>query len=216
MIKMSVMSAELIAGIAALVVFLGSVALRIKTKGQSQVTLNDAIIAAIAGCLALLISGRLDKFVVGSQGTTIETAKAAIISASNQKIAQQVTPVTPLPVARVEEARKGGPAEIPAMIQRGVQALDLIPGFGGYVPDLLRAYLETLTLFLLPLRGSGEAGPHAARHDRRSRFARVPPGTFIRAGLPEVRRPAQSRWGGRSASACPTAGPHSSERRRQG
>jgi len=44
------------------------VALRSATAGKVEITLNDAIIAAIAAALALLVSGKLSKVVVGSEG----------------------------------------------------------------------------------------------------------------------------------------------------
>jgi hypothetical protein len=90
---------ELITAIITLAVLGGVVALRSATGGRVEVTLNDAIIAAIAAALALLVSGKLSKVVVGSEGVTIETAREAILSSTAQPIAEQVKP---LPVAPIE------------------------------------------------------------------------------------------------------------------
>jgi hypothetical protein len=68
-------------------VLAGVVALRSATAGKVEITLNDAIIAAIAAVLALLVSGKLSKVVVGSEGVTIETARDAILSSAAKPIA---------------------------------------------------------------------------------------------------------------------------------
>ena len=137
-------SIELITAIITVVVLGGVVALRSATGGRIQVTLNDAIIAAIAAALALLVSGKLSKVVVGSEGVTIETAREAILSSTAQPTAQQVEP---LPVAPIEQALKGGVAEIPDMVRRRVQGLDFVLGLGGYDPNVIKTYLETLTRY---------------------------------------------------------------------
>lgn len=138
------MRIELITAIIAVAVLGSVVALRSATGGRVEITLNDAIITAIAAALALLVSGKLSKVVVGSEGVTIETAREAILSSAARPIDQQVKP---LPVAPLEEALKGGIAEIPEMIRRRVQGLDFMLGMGGYDPNALKAYLETLTRF---------------------------------------------------------------------
>jgi len=79
---------ELIVTIIAITVLVGVVALRSATAGKVVITLNDAIIAAIAVALALLISAKLTKIVVGSEGVTIETMRDAILSSAAQPIAQ--------------------------------------------------------------------------------------------------------------------------------
>jgi hypothetical protein len=150
---------ELIVTIIAITVLVGVVALRSATAGKVVITLNDAIIAAIAVALALLISGKLTKIVVGSEGVTIETTRDAILSSAAQPIAQQVNA---LPVAPVEQAMKGGIAEIPEMVRQRVQGLDFMLNFGGYDQTILKTYLETLTRYdffryiILLNPGSGE------------------------------------------------------------
>src|SRR5262249_29777059 len=64
--------------------------------------------------------------------------------ASAQPIDQQVAA---LPVAPVEEALKGGVAEIPSMVHRGLQGLDFLLGAGAYDPHAVQEYLETLTKY---------------------------------------------------------------------
>jgi hypothetical protein len=135
------MRAELITVIVTIVVLVGVVALRTFSGGRVQVTLNDAIIAAIAAGLTLLVSGFVTKLVVGPEGVTIETARQAILSASARKIDKQVTP---LPVAQFDEVLKGGLSQLPSIVQRRVQGIDFVLGGGGYVPDIVRQYLETL------------------------------------------------------------------------
>jgi CBS domain-containing protein len=135
---------ELMTAIITITVLAGVVALRSATAGKVQITLNDAIIAAIAAALALLVSGKLSKVVVGSEGVTIETAREAILSSAAKPIAQQVNA---LPVVPLEQALKGGVGEIPNMVRRRVQGLDFMLGFGGYDQTVLKAYLETLTRY---------------------------------------------------------------------
>jgi hypothetical protein len=135
---------ELITAIITVAVLAGVVALRSATGGKVEITLNDAIIAAIAAALALLVSGKLSKVVVGSEGVTIETARDAILSSAAQPISQQVKP---LPVAPLEQALKGGLAEMPDMVRRRVQGLDFMLGFGGYDQAVIKSYLETLTRY---------------------------------------------------------------------
>ncbi len=133
------MNTELIVTIIAITVLVGVVALRSATAGKVVITLNDAIIAAIAVALALLISGKLTKIVVGSEGVTIETTRDAILSSAAQPIAQQVNA---LPVAPVEQAMKGGIAEIPEMVRQRVQGLDFMLNFGGYDQTILKTFLD--------------------------------------------------------------------------
>jgi CBS domain-containing protein len=140
------MSAEdkniaLIIGFIAIAVLAIVVALRSATAGKVEITLNDAIIAVIGAALALLVSGKISKFVVGSGGVTIETA---FVNAAGQSIAKQVTP---LPVAPVEQALKGGLDEISEMVRRKVEGLDLMLGAGGYVSDVIKDYLLKLTQY---------------------------------------------------------------------
>jgi hypothetical protein len=125
-------------------VLVGVVALRSATGGRVAITLNDAVIAAIAAALVLLVSGRLSKLVVGSEGLTIETAKEAILTSAAQPIARQVAP---LPVAPVEQALKGGMGQIPDMVRRRVEGLDFVLGTGAYDQAAINAYLETLTRY---------------------------------------------------------------------
>ena len=137
------MSVEITTAIIAALALIAAVAIRGLSHGRVEIKLNDAIIAAIAAGLTLLISGRISKFVVGSEGLTVETAREAILSASASPIGDQVTP---LPVEGVEEAMKGSVSAIPQLIERQVQALDLMLG-GQYVPDAMKQYLQTLTKY---------------------------------------------------------------------
>ena len=79
-----------------------------------QITLNDAVIAAIAAGLTLLMSGFITKLGVATTGVTIETARDAILQASAKPVSQQVAP---LPVAPFDEVAKAGVALIPSIVQ---------------------------------------------------------------------------------------------------
>ncbi len=138
------MSAELMTAVVTAAVLVGVVAVRSLTGGRIEIRLNDAIIAAIAAGLTLLVSGRISKLAVGSEGVTVETTKQAILSASARPIDQQVAA---LPVAPVEAAFKGGVGEIPSMLRQRVEALELMLGVGGYEPHAMQQYLETLTRY---------------------------------------------------------------------
>jgi CBS domain protein len=137
------MSIEITTAVVAALALVGTVALRGLSRGRVEIKLNDAIIAAIAAALVLLVSGRISKLVVGSEGLTVETAKEAILSASARPIEGQVAN---LPVEGVEEAMKGDVSAIPQLVQKQVQALDLMLG-AQYVPDAMKQYLETLTKY---------------------------------------------------------------------
>ena len=109
------MNIELITAAITVAVLTAVVGLRSVTSGKVVITLNDAIIATIAAALDLLISGKLTKIGVSETGVTIETAKEAMLKSAAVSIEQQVEK---LPVEPVEQALKGGTAEIPNMIQK--------------------------------------------------------------------------------------------------
>jgi CBS domain len=139
------MNIALMTALIAVVALAVVVTLRSATAGKVEITLNDAIIAAIAAALTLLVSGKLSKVVVGSEGVTIETAREAILSSAARPIAQQVAQ---LPVVPVEQAIKGGLGELPEIVRRRVQGLDLKLGLGAYYNEqVLQTYLETLTRY---------------------------------------------------------------------
>jgi hypothetical protein len=134
--------AEIVTAVVAVVVLIGTVAVRSLTRNRVEIKLNDAIIAAIAAALTLLVSGRITKLAVGTEGVTVETARDAILSASAQPIAAQIAPV---PVVPVEMALKGGVGDIPEMVRKQVEALELLLGANAYDPHAVQQYLETLT-----------------------------------------------------------------------
>jgi hypothetical protein len=143
------MRAEWLTAVIAIAALVLAVTLRSASNGKIEITLNDAIIAAIAAGLALLVSGKIAKLGIGNEGLTIETAKEAILSSAKRPIAQQITqlPVLQLPVVPVEEVMKGGVAEIPNILRRKAQGLDFALGLGIYDPGVLKIYLETLTRY---------------------------------------------------------------------
>ena len=135
-------SVVLAAGIFGLLLLIALVAIRTVSAGRIEVKLTDAAIAAIPVLLWLLASGQVTRLVVGAEGITVETTRMAILEAADRPIENQVAP---LPVAPVEIAVKGSPAEIPGLLARGITALQFQLGFGGYVGDIIREYLQALT-----------------------------------------------------------------------
>jgi hypothetical protein len=132
----------LAAGIFGLLLLIALVAIRTASAGRIEVKPTDAAIAAIPVVLWLLASGQVTKLAVGAEGITVETTRMAILEAADRPIENQVSP---LPVATVEIAAKGSIADIPALVARGIAALEFQLGFGGYVGDVIREYFEALT-----------------------------------------------------------------------
>lgn len=137
-------NADWLTAAVAILVLAAVVGVRAVSRGNVEIRLNDAVVAVMAAFLVLFMSGRIDKFVVSSQGVTVELAKRAILAASAQPIQQQVSP---LPVAPIEEALKGGADMLPSMVARGVGSLDLVMGLNAYAPPVVQKYLETLTAY---------------------------------------------------------------------
>jgi len=138
------MQPEILTAIITIAVLIGVVGIRSATKGRVEITLNDAVIAAISAALVLLVTGKLSKVVVGQEGVTIETAKAAILASADRPIDQQVKP---LPVAPLEQATKEGLQKLAVIIREKVQGLDFILSAGGYDPIILRSYLDELVRY---------------------------------------------------------------------
>ncbi len=137
-------NADWLTAAVAILVLAFVVGVRAVSRGNVEIRLNDAVIAVLAAFLVLFMSGRIDKFVVSSQGVTVESAKRAILAASAQPIRQQVSP---LPVAPIEESLKGGADMIPSVVARGVGSLDFLLGANAYVPQVVQKYLETLSAY---------------------------------------------------------------------
>lgn len=81
-------------------------------------------------------------------GVGFKTAKA-FVKASNEGIGEQIASAQPLPiddlVMEIEKATKGGTGEIPAFVQRKIQALEFRFGQGNYYYyDAIEQYLNTL------------------------------------------------------------------------
>jgi CBS domain-containing protein len=135
-------SAAIVAGMIGFIVLAGLVLLRGLTGGRVEVKLADAAIAIIPVVLVLLATGQIQKLAIGTEGITIETTREAILKASATSISGQVSP---LPVAPIEIAGKGGVGEIPGLIARGVQALEFRLGAGFYVGQAIEEFLKQLT-----------------------------------------------------------------------
>jgi hypothetical protein len=96
---------ELITAAITVAALAGAITLRSVTAGRIEITLNDAVVAAIAAMLVLVLSGNIDKMGIGKEGFTFEFKKAA-----EQEIKGQVKELTPLPVSPLPQASKGGSA----------------------------------------------------------------------------------------------------------
>lgn len=139
------MTVEMVTAIVTVLVLVGAVAIRSVSGGRIEIKLTDAIIAAIAAVVVLLVGGRIAKFGVTPQGgLTVETAREAILTASATPIERQVSA---LPVGRVEVALKGGVSEIPSLVRKQVQGLEFALDAGGYEPHVMQEYLKTLTQY---------------------------------------------------------------------
>jgi hypothetical protein len=90
------------------------------------------------------MSGSITKLTVGSTGVVVETAREAMLSASARPVDKQVSA---LPVAPFAKAVKGGSSELPSLVRRRVQGVDITLGAGGYVPEIMLQYLETLSQY---------------------------------------------------------------------
>jgi hypothetical protein len=132
---------EVATAIVTVLVLLVVVAVRSFSAGRVEIKLNDAIIAAIAALLTLIVTDRIDKVGVGTEGVTFEI-KRAILTASGRPVS-----VTALPVEPVEAAFKGGESQIQEFVNKKVPALAFVLGSGDYSPTLTQKYLETLTKY---------------------------------------------------------------------
>jgi hypothetical protein len=137
-------SNNLFALVTALIAFgllVAAVTLRSMTDGKWKINRDDAVIAATAVGLALIITGRVKKLVLGKEGFTLETAEGAIVHSAKQPIKDQVAPV---PIDRIKEADKEGTEKIAEFARDRVQALRLTLSRQGdyYLGGAVRKYLE--------------------------------------------------------------------------
>jgi hypothetical protein len=135
------MSSELLIAILGIVIVAALVLLRAFSHGRIEVKLTDAVIACLPLVLWLVVSGKIAKLAIGPDTITIETAREAIVRASDSAIDAQVTS---LPVQDLEIAAKGGTGEILGLVAQGVQALGFTLGYGGYVGGAIEEYLRIL------------------------------------------------------------------------
>ena len=134
------MWADIVTAVVAIIVLACVVGVRSLTKGRIKITLPDAIIATIAAVLTLFLAGGADKVNFSLTGVSVEKA---ILSASQKQINAQVTEL----VTPVEEAEKGGTAQIPQLVQRQVQALEFLLGSDIYTKEAIQEYLQTLSKY---------------------------------------------------------------------
>jgi hypothetical protein len=137
-------SAEALAAVIGLMVLITVVALRGVTAGRHEIRLADVAIATVPILLWLVVSGRIQKLVVGAEGITVETTRQAILTASAKPIAEQVAT---LPVEPVQTGPKGEAAHLPELVSREVQGLDFVIGSRGYGPEAVEQYLLELTKY---------------------------------------------------------------------
>lgn len=129
----------------ALLLFLGSVVLRSKTKAKYEIKNIDLIIAALPVIIWLLMSNKLDE--VNFLGVGIKTADV-FTEAANENIGTEFTNAEALPIDKlVEEAEmatKTGTKEIPMLVKTKIEALQFRLGHGGYYSYAIREYLDRL------------------------------------------------------------------------
>jgi hypothetical protein len=124
-----------------LVIVAGLIWLRSRRGGAVDVTFPDVVLGVFPILLALFASGQIAEFTVGPEGVGVKALeRAATQPVELTDKAFETQPVNP---QELEEATKAGPRQIPEYLKNNVQALKFEIG-GSYVPDIMRAYFETL------------------------------------------------------------------------
>lgn len=121
-------------------VFAVVLGLRYHATGKAEPRLADALLALVPAVLTLLVSGYVQKLVVGPDRVEIEV-REAFLTAGRSAIAGQVSE---LPFLALEEAGKGGIEDLEQMVERKVEVLSFVIGTSYYVADVVRAYFERL------------------------------------------------------------------------
>jgi hypothetical protein len=101
----------------------------------------DALVAAGAVVVVFAASGGIERIRFGSEGADI-TFAAVFINAIDQPIAAQVAE---LPFVPLDEAGKGGFADLERMVDREIPVLSFTTGTGFYVPQVIEDYFERLS-----------------------------------------------------------------------
>ena len=127
----------------AIAVFVIAVGLPLWSGKNLEIKLDYALTAAVAAAICLLLTGQINKLVLGKEGVTIEIKKA-ILRSAKAPIKEQVVEV---PVTRIEEAEKMGVGQIDLLISRRIKALDFVVGSERYKSQAVRTYLEKLSDF---------------------------------------------------------------------
>jgi len=129
----------------ALLLFLGSVLLRSKTKAKYEIKNIDLIIAALPIVIWLLLSNKLEE--VNFLGVGIKTADV-FADVANTNIGTEFTSAEALPIDQLVEevgvASKSGTGQIPMMVKTKIEALQFRLGHGGYDSYAIREYLNRL------------------------------------------------------------------------
>lgn len=119
-----------------LIVF-GLVLLRAKTGNKFEIKNSDIILPLIPIILWMLVTGKIQKLVVGG-------LEIAFVRASQSAIAPQVTE---LPIESVVADRKTGVREIPRLVERKTQALVFRLVHRGYWGPAIKTYFDELLKF---------------------------------------------------------------------
>lgn len=122
-----------------LLVIIGLVVLRGRSGGKYDVKLSDAAIAAILIALWLLVSGKISKLAVGSEGVTVETA---ILKASQEDISSQIVPLV---IGPVDKAGRNAEETISHVVADRAEALSFVIGANEYNPEAIEEELTVLT-----------------------------------------------------------------------
>lgn len=122
------------------VLLAGVVFVRHKLGDGIEIKATDAAIAAIPLVLLMAAAG-IFKNVELPGGFKFQTADA-IVAAARQPIDAQVSA---LPVTAVSQDAKGGVADIPRLVDKGIEALSFTIGHGGYYGPAIWQYMNALS-----------------------------------------------------------------------
>lgn len=125
----------------ALVILIGLVALRVRSRNTIDVRSSDIVLALLPLVLWMFLTGKIEKLGFGDL-----TITRAIDKAAKEPVAKQVQ--TALPIEAVPITEKGGESEIQEAINKKSQALSFRLGRGGYYRGgAIMEYLDRLTQY---------------------------------------------------------------------
>lgn len=129
-------------------IFVFSVFLRARTGGKYEIKAIDIALIIVPLLFWLVSTGKVEK--IAAFGMEFEMAEA-FIGASEKPIESQVTEPSLLPVGEVAESIergvKGSVQAIPMLVERKIEALEFVLGYGGYWGPAIKKYLDSLSVY---------------------------------------------------------------------